>query len=65
MIFNDMLKNLLARDTPEYRTRQSRISRTPYPQLGGPTLSQGAQNSVSSPLSPQRKLRSPNWNVKH
>jgi len=29
---------------------QSRISRTTYPQLGG-TLSQGAQNSVLSPLS--------------
>jgi len=26
------------------KCRQSRISRTPYPQLGG-TLSQGAQNS--------------------
>jgi len=30
------------------------------PQLGRDTLLQGAQNSVPSPLSPQRKLRSPN-----
>ena len=29
------------------------------PPIGGGTLSQGAQNSVPSPLIPQRKLRSP------
>jgi len=45
--------------------RQSRISCTPYPPFGWGTLSQGAQNSVPSPLRPQRKLRSPNWNMKH
>jgi len=40
---------------------QSRISRTPYPQLGVPTLSQGAQNSVQSPNSPPREsFDSPN-----
>ena len=37
----------------------SRISRTPYHPIGGGMLPQGTQNSVSSPLSPQRKLRSP------
>ena len=39
--------------------RQSRISRTPYPPLGGGTLSQGAQNSVPSPLNTPEKIRSP------
>ena len=36
---------------------QSRISRTPYPPIGGPTLSQGPKIQSRHHLAPQRKLR--------
>jgi len=38
---------------------QRRIIRTPYPPIGGATLSQGAQNSVPSRLSTQEKASIP------
>jgi len=52
---------------------QSRISPLHTPQLGGGhavieaqnSAVTGSQNSVPSPLSPQRKLRPPKRNMKH
>jgi len=42
-----------------YGYKQSRISRTPYPQLGGPTLPQKLKIQTPHHLATQRKLRSP------
>jgi len=38
---------------------QSRISRTPYPPIGGAHAVTGAQNSIPSPLSPPEKALIP------
>ena len=38
---------------------QSRISRTPYPQFGGPRCHTGLKIQTRHHLAPQRKLRSP------
>jgi len=40
---------------------QSRISRTPYPPIGGPTLSQEPKIQSRHHLVPQRKLRLPKF----
>jgi len=39
--------------------RQSCISRTPYPPIGGPTLSQEPKIQSRHHLAPQKKLRPP------
>ena len=39
---------------------QSRISRTPYPQFGGPTLSQGPKIQSRHHLNPKESFESPN-----
>ena len=54
-----------------YGYKQSRISRTPYPPMGGnaaPPIGDHAQNSDPSPLSHPKKVSTPkfpNWNMKH
>jgi len=44
---------------------QSRISRTPYPPNGGHAVTGGPKFQSRHYLASQRKLRSPNWNMKH
>jgi len=45
---------------------QSRISRTPYAPIGGdPRCHRGPKIQSCHHLIAQRKLRSPNWNMKH
>jgi len=44
---------------------QSRISRTPYPQLGVHAFTGGPKVQSRHHLAPQRKPRSPNCNMKH
>jgi len=44
---------------------QTRISRTPYPQIGQDPCCHRAPKFSPSPPSPQRKLRPPNWNMNH
>jgi len=48
-----------------YGYKQSRISRTPYPQLGGGMLPQGPKIQTPHHLATQKNFDPPNWNMKH